>query len=199
MLLHIQHPTTEGSVWNNCWKLRWLRSTNTLCVTSWGRFVLEKLAVNSGSREIPSFYGTWIFITATKNPTKMGTILRQWIPFLTFPACFWKILFHIAQVTASLTRSLVTLNIFIKILCVCLISCACYSLPDSEWFSCLGSIHSTVSPAVTWYLYSCGTLRYRNLDWVKSEKIWPHHPTLHLHADCWNCVIGNIHVWKFVL
>jgi len=32
MLLHIQHPTTEGSVWNNCQKLTWLRRTNTFCV-----------------------------------------------------------------------------------------------------------------------------------------------------------------------
>lgn len=58
-------------------------------------------------------------------------------------------------------------------LCVCLISCACYRLSDSEWCSCLGCIHSTFSPAVTWWLYSCGTLLYRNLDRVWSEKIGP--------------------------
>ena len=66
-----------------------------------------------------------------------------------------------------------TLNIFTKVLCVCLISCACYRLSDSEWCSCLGCIHSTVSPAVTWWLHSCGILHYRNLDRVWSKKIGP--------------------------
>jgi len=83
--------------------LRWLRSMNTLCVTSWGRFVLEKLAVNSGRREIPSFYGTWIFITVLqKIPPKWALSCGSGyhsLPFQSVSERFFFILSKLHQVS----------------------------------------------------------------------------------------------------
>lgn len=131
----------------------------------------------------------------------MGTVLRQWRLFLTFPACFCKIHFHIVQVPASLTRSLFTLNNYYS-LCVCLISCACYRLSGSEWFSCI--VQSVLLQHGSCILYSCGTQQYRNLrsgqkKFGPSSNITSSHWLLKLcrsqHACVKVCCRNGIHIY----